>query len=1827
MRKNILLGILLFINQIIFSQCLNGIYTIGGAVPSFTSITQAVNTLTVNGVCGPVTFNIRPGTYNEKITIPNVAGTSSLNTITFQAENGDSSSVIIQSNNGSVGNYIIRLDAARFVNIQKLSLVTTDATYSNIFYLINNTNTIKISNCLLDAPIASSISGFLNRTLISSNGTFNNGLIIENNKISGGEMGVYVGSNSNVISNVLIGNNRFVNQYTYGLYLNAVRAPQIISNHLTSNLGNTTFRNLYLASCTQSLSIEKNQIEQLHGDGIAITSHSSTAGNIARICNNKINVSGTLSSKYGIYLQTGGNFDIFHNTVVTSNTSTISACLYFGSVGDINLKNNILSNTGGGYVSTVASINSLVSDFNDLYTNGSILIYNYGNKTFSSWKALGYDVNSLNVAPQFVSSSDFHISSDFTQNWPTPFITSVPDDIEGSSRDNLSPYLGAYEYANVLFFEDADVYKVVTASLNCPGSQPAKILLRNLGANTLTTTTINWIVNGVMQTPFNWSGNLNFFDTVTVTIGSMNFSNLGTYSITAWSSLPNGVADNLPQNDSAVSPTIYTALNGIYTIGGVSPSFSNITTAVTRLKNSGICGNVIFNLRNGTYSNENFDFQSIPSLTGSNSLLIQSELGVPSSVSIICTTTANPIYLSNVSNVTFKKIRIESYGSHLLELKSGCNNIEINGCQIWNGNISYQGIRGFLTSGNVNNLRILNNEIWGSIGVQLSASAPYKFNNVKIIGNEFKESEAYILNVDTLVYSVNTATITVNGNGQWVGISSCNNILVAKNKIHSYHPASFAVALSLSTINTGTVSNNFLIGGASGVFKAYAINNVWIINNSMNCVGIDPVSVTFNYIASGSGNKIWNNVFQNTGRGMAIDLGLGAEPTTSFRNNAYYANGFNFGRFKYNEIADFSTWQALSNIDTNAIYVNAQFNSGIDLHANDISLNNAGTSVPSFVTDDFDGQVRNAGNPDIGADEFTPYTLDAGTTGFNFGKIVCFGNNNLEVKLKNNGTAVLTSAIVKCSVNGVLLSSNSWSGFLSSGTETIISFGNYNFTPGVSYVLKSWSQSPNGNNDIFKTNDTTYLSFVSPGMSGMYTIGGTSPDFITISAAVNALKSSGVCGPVVFNIRNGIYNEQIIVPNIKGTSPSNTVQFQSESLDSSSVSIQYSSFFSQTNYIINVDSADYIIFYKLGFKSLSSGYGNAITFTSKAKYAKIKNCFFEGQISSDVLITLDYTSDSVLVSNCRFYRSATSILSNASFSMIRNNIFEEQSLAGVNVAYPNFDISSNFFNYINSNCQSIAISSLASGKACKNKIIYGITTNSAVVVSNAGSIVDRILISNNFISLNGGTGIYLSSVNNVNLLHNSINQNGNGYCLKYMNVDNSQSQNNVFYNQVSYCIYGTAFTPGFLSNYNCIYSPNNLLLQIAYTNTYTNLAAYTSVTSMDGNSISANPLFISNSDLHISNTAAVNNVGIFTGDVVDDIDGEFRSTSSPDIGADEIQTAILSNVWPGDTDFDLIVTSQDLYAIGLGYGNHKYARDSISNTYIAHSSYDWWVPQVNGKDFKHADCNGDSIINMSDTLAIHLNYSLSHAPKAFSVTTGTLTDVYMIYNKSVYYEGDTVRADIMIGSATNIKTNMYGLSFKLNYDGSMVKANSEKMGYIDSWMGNINSTKIKFANISHNSGVMDASLVRITHTDVNGYGKIGTFQFVLNDTLSSGTLNLSITDANKIDHNGSSTPLVSGQDSITVDLNGVVTRLITKELDGITVFPNPASDHIEISFANTVNIKCKAELSAMDGKIVSSKSISSNSNDLNLNGLSKGIYVLKLIMEDGFIKVFKLVIQ
>jgi hypothetical protein len=70
------------------------------------------------------------------------------------------------------------------------------------------------------------------------------------------------------------------------------------------------------------------------------------------------------------------------------------------------------------------------------------------------------------------------------------------------------------------------------------------------------------------------------------------------------------------------------------------------------------------------------------------------------------------------------------------------------------------------------------------------------------------------------------------------------------------------------------------------------------------------------------------------------------------------------------------------------------------------------------------------------------------------------------------------------------------------------------------------------------------------------------------------------------------------------------------------------------------------------------------------------------------------------------------------------------------------------------------------------------------------------------------------------------------------------------------------------------------------------LSAWQAATGQDAGSIAANPLFISNTDLHINNSGGaspVENAGTPLAAVTDDIDGDLRHPATPEIGADELR--------------------------------------------------------------------------------------------------------------------------------------------------------------------------------------------------------------------------------------------------------------------------------------------------------------------------------------------------
>jgi hypothetical protein len=98
---------------------------------------------------------------------------------------------------------------------------------------------------------------------------------------------------------------------------------------------------------------------------------------------------------------------------------------------------------------------------------------------------------------------------------------------------------------------DAGVpYLYSLINIICPGNQNVIIGLKNFGKKSLNSVTVSWSVNGKIQNPLFWSGNLAPDSIQKVNLGNYQFIAGGTDTIMAWTSMPNGFIDSVPENDT-----------------------------------------------------------------------------------------------------------------------------------------------------------------------------------------------------------------------------------------------------------------------------------------------------------------------------------------------------------------------------------------------------------------------------------------------------------------------------------------------------------------------------------------------------------------------------------------------------------------------------------------------------------------------------------------------------------------------------------------------------------------------------------------------------------------------------------------------------------------------------------------------------------------------------------------------------------------------------------------------------------------------------------------------------------------------------------------------------------------------------------------------------------------------------------------------------------------------------------------------------------------------------------------------------------------------------
>src|SRR5690606_19512180 len=161
----------------------------------------------------------------------------------------------------------------------------------------------------------------------------------------------------------------------------------------------------------------------------------------------------------------------------------------------------------------------------------------------------------------------------------------------------------------------------------------------------------------------------------------------------------------------------------------------------------------------------------------------------------------------------------------------------------------------------------------------------------------------------------------------------------------------------------------------------------------------------------------------------------------------------------------------------------------------------------------------------------------------------CAGTQAVYATIANSGSNQINSVTVNWSIGGVLQTPVSYSSTLdtvggSGLSNAQVQLGTSNFATNSSTEIKVWTSNPNATADISNANDTAVTTF-SPALSGTLTIndaqatGGT--NFASFNDAITALNAKGICGPVVLNVMNGPYSEQVTIGYIQGVSTTNTV--------------------------------------------------------------------------------------------------------------------------------------------------------------------------------------------------------------------------------------------------------------------------------------------------------------------------------------------------------------------------------------------------------------------------------------------------------------------------------------------------------------------------------------------------------------------------------------------------------------------------------------------------------------------------------------------------------------
>jgi hypothetical protein len=1653
---------------------------------NFHTVEDIVTSLKYCGISGPVQIQLANGHHTiSNLVIDNISGLSSSNWITFESVSGNRDDVTVEVLGGS--DYGFKLDLADYILFQNLTFQAQQTGSKGIIFTLSDNNDFIHfkNNRFLGSKTLSSSSSYAH--IFLEEFSVVKDLLIENNIFKYGSKGIYsdawMGSNSQSIT---IHNNLFDSVNYRAMDINYADTLIATNNVITGKASASQYAYRIYASDCYYVNIQNNVINgKSHSIYLAYCVSSQTEPSI--VANNMMLLHGTSDNTRALFLKGSEYVHCFHNTVRNTSSSASSYALCLQGTDNITIKNNIFQNEGAGFVAYFKGTNTnTVMDYNAMHAQSGNIV-KHGTTpytTLSAWTtASTLDANSIYANVVFNGTDDLH-TADLDVMAAGTAIASITTDIDGETRSTTAPCIGADEFT--LHNNDIGVTQILRPiAIDSAGmTVPVEVCVKNFGINSVSSFDVSYRLNGgtAVVTTISQSLSSNQTDTFNLTNLTLPF---GIHELEVYTSLSGDGDlnnDTTKLNYQGISSDDVEVVE-VYALGSLPKESGLPYSAQALIQNNtyqDLLNVPVYLTLSGT--NTWSDTVYVDTLKVGTQELVSFDAYAPSTLGVdtVKAFVAADDLVSNNKITKLQSLTSEhfnyAYGT-VADSDLDVNEQAVFAKYVVQGSKVVDEVSVFISSN-----AVVGDTIYA---VVLDSNESILATSDSLILTSSHLGTYQVIDVyDSTAVLVNTGFYV-----GIAALNNSTDLIGVQNESPVRSDAFFQsndLSVSNLTDMQSSLSGMLMIGANMVNPPAYDITASSFVLPLDGC-GLANETVTIELVNSGQdtlvetfpvsyqvkgGITVSETVSVNLLPGASsqysfttpVDLSVTQDSTFELRAWTDFNNDANANNDTTAWYAIVSTYKpALPTVTDDVVNygdgatLSATTNTAFQLYWYDADVNGAlldsgitlTLNTPFFDTTSYYVEASNNGcKSDLA--EVEVIVINIPQNEVELTQIVNPSNSvlphvasNIEVDITNKGLVDLSNVNIHWAINGVIQTPYPWTGTLGIKGTTQVNIGSYTPNGGV-YELKVWTSSPNGVVDLYPDNDTLSTIFTSS-LAGVYTIGDTTGglnyDFSSIDNAVTAINQAGVSAAVTFQIASGVYTvDTLEIAAIAGASATQMVQFVSATGNKNDVVIN-----TTEEYIFKLEDAHFVEFKYLSFATNATGDYQRLFFLNNSNSVSYIDCRLTGSTNTSggykksIIFAEDTGIDSIYFDSCEF----------------NNGVYGLYLSSSIDTVHKSVHFSNTTFNNVDGWCAYVSTVQNAyfhnnvvngDGNSTDGFTVYGadninITNNklmdvdNGIVISTAyGSASNPLLIANNMIK-GTNNGIKVSyDVEFAHVLHNTVvvdgNQStqtyGNAFYLSGTNAISTKVMNNIFVQEGSRNIMYISGVVNYsaIINYNNYYTADTAKFVRINNVTYADFAAYQAAYPADSNSVSVNPNFTNTNDLHIVDPM-LNDLGTPTYSMLSDIDGEVRSTTNPDMGADEFSISPIDLAVLSFQNVDLISSaganlsvsvevvnygSNTLSSFPLGYQyNGVTVLDTVTQTLapMQHYTYTFATPLLVGsnikelKAFAHVPSDGNQL---NDTITTDINGVIITTPN-YSTDFETSNDFVVMKSSSVWEYG------------------------------------------------------------------------------------------------------------------------------------------------------------------------------------------------------------------------------